>query len=121
MAVLPDELLAVPPDELLEDAELDVEGTLLVVLLEDSVVIELKLEMAPRGTVEISRGTVDIPLLVLLEITDVVKALEVRLVTVFESMFDVVLEEFPRLEMLDTAVGVSTETVTKAYNYPCQS
>ena len=111
VAVLLDELLDVLLDVLLEDAEFDVEGTLLLVLMEDTELLDLELD-------KVSRGVVEMLLVALLERAGVVGAMEVELMTVLGLALDVVLEDTPGDCMLDTVVGVVTETVTMACSNP---
>ena len=105
--VLLDVLLGVPLDVLLEDAEFDVESTLLLVLLRDSELLDRELENGRRCDVEML-------LIEIGETADVVKTLEVRLVTVFESAFDIEVEDTSGGLTLETVVGVVSETVMKA-------
>lgn len=111
VAVLLDELLDVlldvMLDVLLEDAEFDVEGTLLLVLMENNELLDLELD-------KVSRGLVEMLLVALLERAGVVGAMESETMTVFGLAFEVVLEDTPSDCMLDTVVGVVTETSTMA-------
>ena len=55
-------------------------------------------------------------LLIVGDVVEVIEEeLELELVTVSESAIDVVLEDTLDVWMLDTVVGLVTETVTKAY------
>lgn len=55
-------------------------------------------------------------LLIVGDVVEVIEEeLELELVTVSESAIDVVLEDRLDVWMLDTVVGLVTETVTKAY------
>lgn len=101
-----DELL----DELLGDTEFEVENTLLLVLLRDSELLEVELGDVTEGTV----GMLLAGLVKLGETADVAKTLEVELVTVFESTFDVELKDTLGGWMLETVVGVVSGTVTRA-------
>ena len=96
-----------------EEVTLRLEG----VTLEDEAALDV-LETAAEPTLELEevpRGIVETLLLVMLEVADVVEAMGLEPVTVFELAFDVLLRDTWGVEMLDIVIGVVMETVTKAY------
>ena len=109
-------LLVVLPDVLLGVTKFDVEATPPLLLLEDSEVLDGELITTLLATPLTAPLTM--LLVMLVEIADVVKALEVKLglglVAVFDTAFDVALEDTLGVGTLDTVVGLVTETVARA-------
>ena len=115
-------LLAVDEELIAGALELDRELTLALLAVDEELIAgalelgrELTLALLDEELEKVPRGIVETLLLVMLEVADVVEAMGLELVTVFELAFDVLLRDTWGVEMLDIVIGVVMETVTKAY------